>query len=71
MGVPVSNPLLATDNLPAFRSIRPEHVEPAVDTALAENRAAIAAILASLPETPAWEDLIVPLERLDTRLDDI
>jgi oligopeptidase A len=73
MGVPVSNPLLAlaTENLPAFRSIRPEHVEPAVDTVLAENRTAIAAILASLPETPGWEDLIVPLERLDTRLDDI
>jgi oligopeptidase A len=71
MGVFVSNPLLATENLPAFRSIRPEHVEPAIDAVLTENRASIAEILASLPETPEWEDLIVPLERLDTRLDDV
>jgi oligopeptidase A len=66
----VSNPLLATQTLPAFRSIRPEHVEPAVDAVLAENRAAIADRLRRLPDTPHWDDLIVPLERLDTRLDD-
>ena len=71
MGVPVSNPLLATDNLPAFRAIRPEHVEPAIDTVLAENRTAIAELLASLPDNPGWDDLVVPLERLDTRLDDV
>ena len=65
------NPLLATEILPSFRSIRPEHVEPAVDAVLAENRAKIANILASLPETPGWDDLIAPLERLDTRLDDV
>jgi oligopeptidase A len=47
----VSNPLLATQSLPAFRSIRPEHVEPAVDAVLADNRAAIADILARLPDT--------------------
>lgn len=67
----MSNPLLATDHLPAFRSIRPEHVEAAVDAVLAENREAITEILASLPQTAGWEDLIVPLERLDTRLDDV
>jgi len=71
MGVPVSNPLLATDNLPAFRAIRPEHVEPGIDTVLAENRTAIAELLASLPDNPGWDDLVVPLERLDTRLDDV
>ncbi|MBS0003387.1 MAG: M3 family metallopeptidase [Thioalkalivibrio sp.] len=67
----MSNPLLATENLPAFRAIRPEHVEPAVDTVLAENRTAIAELLASLPDDPGWEDLVVPLERLDSRLDDV
>jgi oligopeptidase A len=70
-GVAVSNPLLATESLPAFRSIRPEHVEPAVDTVLAANRKATAELLAGLPEAPQWDDLIVPLERLDTRLDDV
>ena len=67
----MSNPLLTTESLPAFRSIRPEHVEPAVDTVLAENRKAIAELLDGLPEHPHWEDLIVPMERLDTRLDDV
>ncbi len=65
----MSNPLLVTETLPAFRSIRPEDVEPAVDTVLAENRAAIAELLAQLPQTPTWEGFIVPLERIDLRLD--
>ena len=30
------NPLLADDTLPAFSSIRPEHVEPAVEAILAD-----------------------------------
>ena len=67
----MSNPLLATQTLPAFRSIRPEHVEPAVDAVLADNRAAIARLLAGLPDPPGWDDLILPLERLETRLDDV
>lgn len=65
----MSNPLLVTETLPAFRSIRPEDVEPAVDTVLAENRAAIVELLAQLPQTPTWDDFIVPLERIDLRLD--
>ncbi len=67
----MSNPLLATESLPAFRSIQPEHVEPAVDAVLSANREAIATLLAELPETVRWEDLVVPLERLETRLDDL
>jgi Zn-dependent oligopeptidase len=30
-----SNPLLQTDSLPQFRSMLPEHVEPALDSVLA------------------------------------
>ncbi len=67
----MSNPLLATESLPAFRSIRPEHVEPAVDAVLSSNREAIATLLAELPDPPRWDDLVVPLERLDLRLDDL
>ena len=65
----MSNPLLATDALPAFRSILPEHVEPAIDTILAENRAALAERLARLPENPTWDEFIVPLQELEMRLD--
>ena len=40
------NPLLADDALPAFSRIRPEHVAPAIDAILADDRAAIAALAA-------------------------
>ncbi len=63
------NPLLNTEELPAFRSIRPEHVVPAVETVLAENRKAIDALVDDAGETPTWKGLIQPLQRLDSRLD--
>ncbi|MEO9077744.1 MAG: M3 family metallopeptidase [Rhodanobacter sp.] len=40
------NPLLADDTLPAFSTIRPEHVEPAIDAILNDYRAGIDALLA-------------------------
>ncbi len=60
------NPLLDHTGLPAFSAIRPEHVEPAVDQVLADNRAAIES-LATQPN-PSWESLIEPLLALDDRL---
>ena len=38
---PNDNPLIASDALPAFTAIRPEHVEPAVQHMLAEQRLAL------------------------------
>ena len=43
----MSNPLLAMTGLPPFSAILPVHVEAAIDTLLADNRAAIAKLLAS------------------------
>jgi len=64
----MTNPLLAEDTLPSFSGIRPEHVEPAVDTVLADNRAAIKDLLAAGgPWT--WDSLVAPLERLEDRLE--
>jgi len=61
------NPLLEADGLPDFAAIRPEHVEPAIDIILAENRAKIARLLEqSQPFT--WTNLVQPLEALDDRL---
>jgi oligopeptidase A len=67
------NPLAvgATDALPAFDRIRPEHAEPAIDAVLATNRARLAALLG---ETRAdegdggWERLVEPLEEMSDRL---
>jgi oligopeptidase A len=62
----MSNPLLEWDSLPPFAHIKPEHVEPALDAVLAENRAAVAA-LSSL-QAPDWQDFVEPQETLGDRL---
>ncbi|HEU5398165.1 MAG TPA: M3 family metallopeptidase [Gammaproteobacteria bacterium] len=60
------NPLLAWDRLPPFADIKPEHVEPAVDAVLAENRAALASL--GTLTAPAWDNFVEPLESLGDRL---
>ncbi|MEQ6917669.1 oligopeptidase A [Halomonas aquatica] len=63
------NPLLDPHDLPPFDAIRPEHVVPAMEELLAENRAAIEALVASAEQTPpTWESLAAPLEALNDRL---
>jgi len=61
------NPLLDFSGLPRFASVGAEHIEPAIDTLLAENRA----LLERLTEdaTPVtWRDCIEPLEDANERL---
>jgi oligopeptidase A len=62
----MTNPLLTDSPLPAFGAMRAEHVEPAVRQLLEENRAAIAALLASGADR--WDTLVVPLESMHHRL---
>ncbi|TFH84918.1 oligopeptidase A [Billgrantia azerbaijanica] len=63
------NPLLESHELPPFEAIRPEHVIPAIDTLLAENRTAIDDLVAQAErETPTWASLAAPLEALNDRL---
>jgi oligopeptidase A len=54
----MDNPLLSTTTLPAFSSIRPEHVEPAVDALLRDARAQIDELLAG--DRHSWSSLIEP-----------
>ncbi|HEU0219222.1 MAG TPA: M3 family metallopeptidase [Gallionella sp.] len=61
------NPLLDFTGLPRFAEIKPEHVVPAIDQLLAENRTLIARLLSdSVP--PTWQDFIVPMEDANERL---
>ncbi|TAM02612.1 MAG: M3 family peptidase, partial [Rhodanobacter sp.] len=61
------NPLLAEDTLPAFSKIRPEHVAPAIETLLADYRAAIDALVA--PGAPRdFASVMLTQERLEQRL---
>lgn len=63
----MQNPLLEKTNLPLFSKIKPEHIEPAIDQLIAENRKKIAELLQQKPFT--WENLIVPLEDISQQLD--
>ncbi|HEY5994551.1 MAG TPA: M3 family metallopeptidase, partial [Gallionellaceae bacterium] len=61
------NPLLDFSGLPRFAEIRPEHVAPAIDQLLAENRALVARLLASIA-VPAWDNFMQPLDDANERL---
>jgi oligopeptidase A len=62
-----ANPLLSMDGLPPFSQIRPEHVEPAIDFLLADNRQRIEVLLDGLG-TPTWDALVAPIEEWEDRL---
>ncbi|NDL64586.1 oligopeptidase A [Acerihabitans arboris] len=63
----MTNPLLTPYSLPPFSTIRPEHIVPAVKSALDECRQAVERIVAlSGPYT--WDNLCQPLAEVDDRL---
>jgi len=64
----MDNPLLQQQGLPAFSQIKPEHIEPAVDQVLAENRAWLAERLKDATP-PTWDNLIYPLDEAGNRLE--
>lgn len=63
-----NNPLLQPYDLPPYSEIRPEHVEPAVDTVLADNRIALQELLSRPKESLDWATLVVGLDELNERL---
>ena len=62
----MTNPLLDWDSFPPFTEIKPEHVEPALDAVLGDNRTMLER-LATLP-APDWGNFVEPLESLGDRL---
>ena len=63
-----TNPLLQAFDLPPYSAIRPEHVEPAVDAILADNRKAITELLKQQSGTLSWKGLVLVLDELNARL---
>ncbi|MDH5660955.1 MAG: M3 family metallopeptidase, partial [Gammaproteobacteria bacterium] len=63
----MSNPLLEMSGLPPFHKIKAEHVEPAIDELLAENRSKLTRLL-STNEHYSWENLITPIEEMEDYL---
>lgn len=63
----MDNPILDTEALPRFSEIRPEHVEPAIDKILSDNRKRLTEILEAGPPY-TWTSLVEPLEAMGDRL---
>jgi len=61
------NPLLDFSGLPRFTDIRPDHVTPAVDRLLTDNRALVESLVAGVG-TPTWDTFVAPLEDANERL---
>ncbi len=63
----MSNPLLTFTDLPPFSQIEPQHIQPAVEQAIADCRAQVEAVLAN-DATPSWATICEPLTETDDRL---
>ena len=61
------NPLLDFTGLPRFAQIKPEHVGPAIEQLLAENRALIERLQTDVAP-PTWGSFVVPMEDANERL---
>jgi oligopeptidase A len=68
LAVTAANPLLQDFDLPPYSQIKPEHVEPAIDSILADSRVAIAELLKTQQASPSWDGLVLALDELNARL---
>lgn len=63
----MNNPLLTDDLLPRFDHVRTEHMEPAIDQILSENRVKIAQL--AQQDDPTWETLAQPMQATEDQLE--
>ncbi len=63
-----NNPLLSDKPFPAFTKIHPEHILPALEHVLAENRHAVE-LLCQDDQAPSWQEFTEPLETLGEKID--
>lgn len=62
-----TNPLSVNHRLPPFSAIKPEHIKPAIEQRLNQNRERIRELLATVSE-PTWDNFIAPMEAWDDEL---
>ena len=62
------NPLLDMGGLPHFEQIEVEHIIPAIEYLLAENRNKLAELLSYNSKIFTWDNLLQPLQEMDDRL---
>lgn len=63
------NPLLQAYDLPPFACVQAEHFSPALDQIIAESRAKVAEIIISQTTFPTWDDLVLAMDEIHTRLE--
>ena len=62
----MSNPLLSDANLPEFSNIKPEHILPAVEQAIADCKAVIEQVVQQSNYT--WQNFVQPIDEVDDKL---
>ncbi len=60
----MTNPLLSATDLPAFSQIKPEHVKPAVEQAIANCKKVIDEVLSQHSDF-TWANLVMPVDEAD------
>lgn len=63
------NPLLQVYDLPPFSQIQAEHFLPALDRLIAESREQVAHIIQTQTPFPTWDDLVLAMDEIHTRLE--
>lgn len=63
----MTNPLLDISGLPRFKEIKNEHIAPAIETLLEENRAVIEKVRADA-HAPTWQNFVQPMVDASERL---
>ena len=65
------NPLLHLQGLPLFSHVKPEHVYPAVKSAVDHSIQVIKTVVAAHEADPTWDNVIAPIEEADDKLSKI
>ncbi|NBA96977.1 M3 family metallopeptidase [Pseudomonas sp. R5(2019)] len=65
-----ANPLLQAFDLLPYNAVRVEHLRPAIELIIEENRHALVQIIDSQHDTPTWDGLVLAVADLDKRLGD-
>jgi oligopeptidase A len=63
------NPLLQDYDLPPFSRVQAEHFSPALDQIIAESREKVAEIITHQTPFPTWDDLVLAMDEIHTRLE--
>ncbi|MDD1015589.1 M3 family metallopeptidase [Pseudomonas rubra] len=69
--MPRPNPLLQPFDLFPYTQVRIEDLQPAIEQIVEDNHAALAQIVEREADSPTWSGLVLAIEALDQRLEDV